>query len=137
MHEAVVKSLAIDGKRVMGEMAMLTPVDTGLLRMGNKAEVRETQTGVTLSFRNKEPYATFVEFGTGPIGEASPKKVIPEGMTLTYRDIGWTYEKDGKFWHTKGQPARPFFFPPIYNNKKRILENVKKAIKEVMTDDQP
>ena len=137
VHDAVVKTLAIEGKRVLVEMTLLTPVDTGMLRMGNRAEVRETLTGVSLSFRNKEPYATYVEFGTGPIGEASIKKFIPEGMNLTYRDIGWVYSKDGLFRFTNGQPARPFFYPPIINNRSRISKKVLDAVKEALSNDQP
>lgn len=134
-REAVEKSLAVGGKRVLSEMALNTPYDTGILRMGNKSEVRETTSGVSLSFRNKEPYAMFVEFGTGPIGEASPKGHVPEGIELVYRDIGWVYEKDGRFIYTEGQPARPFFYSSILNNKKVIEQYVKDAIKESMIND--
>lgn len=69
--------------------------------------------------RAGSPYAIFVEFGTGVVGEGTSGEagaIDAHGAMYWEYDInghgldGWTYfnEKDGQFYHTLGQPARPF-----------------------------
>ena len=69
-------------------------------------------------------HAFYVEYGTGPIGEASPH---PEpdrvgweyniGPTIHLNEkhpewgVGWYYPGDDGKWHwTQGQPSRPFMY---------------------------
>lgn len=75
--------------------------------------------------------ATFREFGTGPVGYASPKDLAPNfTKIITYRTLPWLIPADevgfdltdvygipqtkidGKtFFRTRGQPARPWLYP--------------------------
>lgn len=91
------------------------------------------------------------EFGSGPVGEASPKD-LPEGINPTYTQERWFIPAEqvpldleaiygmpritiqGKdFFITSGQPARPFMYPSL----KEILpqapdvyiEKVQKALR--------
>ena len=93
------------------------------------------------------------EFGTGPVGEESPKD-LPEGVNPVYTQTRWFIPAEqvaidlneiygmpkitiqGKeFYITSGQPARPFLYPSL----KEILpqmpdiykEHVQKKLKEL------
>jgi hypothetical protein len=92
---------------------------------------------VKLSVYNNEPYAVYVEFGTGTKGSASPKEFVPDGVSLVYRDTGWTYfsEKLNRYVHTNGFEARQFFYPPIFNELPWIEKELKKVVKRFMNND--
>lgn len=73
-------------------------------------------------------HATFVEFGTGIVGAKSPH---PEarGRGVGYDrnghgEAGWVYEKDGRYYHTKGYRSRPFW----YSTGKKLKSLVKRLI---------
>lgn len=86
----------------------------------------------------------FREFGTGPVGEASPKD-LPEGVNPVYSQERWfipadlvavdlevvygipkvtIQEKD--FFVTSGQPARPWLYPSV----KEVEENIPEIYKD-------
>lgn len=85
-------------------------------------------------------HATFVEFGTGIIGKASPYKgALPEGVDWQYATgktirqladgrYGWFYKgKDGNWYFTEGMPSRPF----MYNTANELRSIVVSTAKEV------
>ena len=112
----------------------------------NSIEAKQEGDGVWLVNANAD-YAAYVEFGTGLVGEsgvhpmfmdvASGVKVRDETprqrknrlgalrKTLTYQKYdlnkhgkeGWVFPKDGKFYTTYGQPAKPF----MYNTYKELV----------------
>lgn len=84
------------------------PIDTGELYDSCKSSVIATGDRVVLEVTNSAPHAKYVEFGTGPKGSESPHE-----LGKGYKDEGWVYknEKDGKFYYTEGQPAKPFIYP--------------------------
>lgn len=59
-------------------------------------------------------HATFVEFGTGIVGKNSPHEEADQRDVQYDRnghgESGWNYYKNGRFFHTKGQPSRPFMY---------------------------
>lgn len=86
----------------------------------------------------------FREFGTGPVGEASPKD-LPSGVNPVYTQERWFVpadlvavdleavygipkvtinEKD--FFMTRGQPARPWLYPSV----KEVEENIPEIYKD-------
>ena len=77
------------------------------------------------------PYAVFVEFGTGIVGQTSPH---PDPKDWQY-DInkhgedGWIYfnERDGRWHWTKGVESRPF----MYNTAKELEMECMRIAKEV------
>lgn len=59
-------------------------------------------------------HATFVEFGTGIVGAKSPHpEAGKRGVGYdrnAHGEKGWVYEKDGRYYHTKGYRSRPFWY---------------------------
>lgn len=73
------------------------------------------------------PYAFYVEYGTGPVGSASPhpeaaqagwQYAVGEHIKQGPGGLGWWYDKssdgtmsgDGNYHWTHGQPSRPFMY---------------------------
>lgn len=73
-------------------------------------------------------HATFVEFGTGIIGQNNPHEEAEErGISYdrnSHSESGWVYFKDGRFFRTKGQPSRPFW----YSARSKIIAKGKQLI---------
>lgn len=125
-------------------------VKTGELRGSIYTDVRNTADSVQgICYTNKK-YASYVEFGTGPNGQANHQGISPN-VPVAYRQTGWMMpasamsveeakgygfgiakNKDGKVigYYTKGQPARPFMYPAIANNVDNIIDIYQKYIKE-------
>ena len=95
---------------------------------------------VTAHIGTNVEYALYVEVGTGPKGQASHEGISPQAHPV-YRQTpwwihesqvdnnaasayGWYYiETDkGKFYKVSGQPARPFLYPAVKNNEKKISD---------------
>ena len=77
------------------------------------------------------PWAKYVEFGTGLVGQNNPH---PEpGLANWKYDInnhgesGWFYFKDGEWHWTKGMPSRPF----MYETRMELATKVAKIAREV------
>jgi len=85
----------------------------------------ETGTGVIWT---DNPYAIFVEFGTGVVGGGEPHPEAGE-HGWQYGDKGWVYYNDRVDRHlfTFGYRSRPF----MYNTVKRLEAEVPKIVKEV------
>lgn len=121
--------------RVRDEARMRVPVDTGELQNSIDYDIEETDKGyVGKVFSNKE-HAIYVELGTGPKGEANHSGISPKIKPI-YSPSGWVYydEDKQKFIFTKGQPARPFMYPALHDNREKISKfirfRVKKKIEE-------
>ena len=61
------------------------------------------------------PYAIYVEFGTGVVGEGQPHPEPPDGWKYDsneHGESGWWYfnERDQKWHWTKGMESRPFMY---------------------------
>ena len=79
------------------------------------------------------PYALFVEYGTGVVGERSPHPENTIGWEYdvhNHGDSGWVYylKTDGnnQFRWTKGMPSRPF----MYNTLRWLQDNVSRYTRE-------
>ena len=77
------------------------------------------------------PWAKFVEFGTGIVGEKNPH---PDTSIAGWKydvndrgEYGWHYYKDGEWHWTKGMPSRPF----MYETDIELMMEVSKIAKEV------
>lgn len=107
LGERVVRRLAEDGAEQARD---LVPVDTGDLMSSIDAEV-DGDKGYVRAYAE---HAAFVEFGTGVVGAGSPHP-NPVGWAYDvngHGEAGWVYPsaKDGHFYWTKGQPAKPFMY---------------------------
>ena len=85
-------------------------------------------------FTNKE-HATYVEFGTGPVGESNHEGISPEVKPM-YSPSPWIYYSDKveRFVFTEGQPAKPFLYPALHNNKKKITKFIKYRIRKELKE---
>ena len=98
--------------------------------------------------RVNSPVGVFREFGTGPVGEASPKD-LPEGVNPVYTQEPWFIPADQvdidltevygipsmiikgkKFYRTNGQPARPFLYPAFKQGVEGLEEVYKDEIRK-------
>lgn len=104
-------------KDVNNQQVRSTPVDTGDLRRSNIFH-RDPTVDIGWVLENPKDYAAFVEFGTG----ASVH--VPEGLA------DYAQQFKGKGIKEVNLPARPFFFTPFLNGRKKLIEDIKKAIKK-------
>jgi len=62
-------------------------------------------------------FAQYVEFGTGPKGQANHAGISPN-VGVSYTQHSWVYPTgDGEFRTTSGQPAKPFLYPAAKQNE--------------------
>ena len=132
MCESLVRKLTEEGIEIAKmQIASLDAVDTtDLLSSIGGVYFPSERLGVVYS---DCPYALFVEYGTGPVGEMNqhpePGKIqweynvgshIGPNMTHPEWGDGWLYlnTKDGQWHWTAGQPARPY----MYNTLKWLEE---------------
>lgn len=151
--EAAAKDAAL--KCAMANQAaakLLTPVDSGELRMRIDATVLvENDEAIGICFTNSD-HAAFVEFGTGPVGLASGGNGSPIqvhyslgpfavkrgtgklGETTTQFEDYWVYydELKEKFFATRGQPAQPFMYPGAMATKKQAQSIQTAALKKFL-----
>lgn len=120
---ALIKALAESGAEIARvQVAAMDAVDTGQLEHSIQGSFNpETRTGVIVA---DCPYAIYVEYGTGPVGEESPHpepdtsgwaynvgETIHQNIQHPEWGVGWWYPgDDGKYHWTNGQPARPFMY---------------------------
>ena len=119
---------------VRAAAVFLVPVETGELRSSIHTDVEHKNGGTQgVVYTNKE-YGSYVEFGTGPVGQENHFGISPD-VNVAYRQTGWVYHKDGKFFKTEGQPAQPFMYPALKHNEENIVrgfrEDVDKEIQKV------
>ena len=106
------------------QIAAMDAVDTGMLMNSVYGEYRDG-IGYVCAMANNglgQNYAVYVEFGTGPVGQASPHELAGEigweydvGETIyddPERGRGWWFysRHDHQWKFTQGQPARPFMY---------------------------
>lgn len=127
-------SIAKQTKLVQGEAKDLCPVDCGDLQQRIYTDVKSHQSKVIGKVFTNVEYAAYVEFGTGKKGEASGGDKYPG--QLSYKQDKWLVNIPdvGPRW-IEGQPAQPFMYPALKNNKELIKKNIasdlEKKIREV------
>ena len=124
------------------------PVVTGGLRESILTDMEtEDDTVRGICYSNLD-YAVYVEFGTGPKGQADHSGVSPD-VNIAYTQspwwihegpgdnevdretaerYGWPYidTKQGRFYKCTGQAAQPFMYPALKNNEDAIVKIVGK-----------
>ncbi len=127
-------SIAKQTKLVQGEAKDLCPVDSGDLQQRIYTDVKSQQSKVIGKVFTNVEYAAYVEFGTGKKGEESGGDKYPG--PLSYKQDKWLVNiaDVGPRW-IEGQPAQPFMYPALKNNKELIKKNIasdlEKKIREV------
>jgi HK97 gp10 family phage protein len=106
------------------------PVDTGELRDSIFSETEGTEYGARGTCWTNKEYATYVEFGTGPVGQENHDGIAPD-VPVAYTQSPWVYQDaDGNYHYTAGQPARPYMYPALANNEDEIVAIYEKKIRE-------
>ena len=108
-------ALAAAGEVVSADAKANCPVDTGYLRNSIAVQVD----GNSAVIGPSADYGIYVEFGTGSKGGG--------GVAHTTKG-SWVYCKNGRFYTTSGQPARPFLVPALTNNVDAIIAQFKAAL---------
>lgn len=103
-------------------------VDSGNLRdslteKNPEFVIRTSDTTVECGIQTAVPYAQFIEYGTGPLGD-------PE-VPHTSKEMWWYRGDDGKVHMARSQPARPFMRPALYENRMMFEEIINGRIREV------
>lgn len=130
LHNIDIKPIIEDATiRIRDEAKMRVPVDTAELQNSIDYNVDKTAEGFTGKvFTNKE-HGLYVELGTGPKGEASHIGISPEIKPI-YSPNGWVYYDTDKqkFIFTNGQPARPFMYPALHDNREKISKFIQEKV---------
>jgi len=111
-----------------------TSGENGKLRESITYSVQEKGDIITGTCYTDVEHGVYVEFGTGPKGQADHKDISPE-IAVTYRQDPWLiHESDidpatveyynffcietkvGKFYRSNGQAAHPFMYPALADN---------------------
>lgn len=129
---------------------LLCSVNHGELRNSIKTSIEMTQDHIRAETFTNKKHAPYVEFGTGPVGEANHEGISPE-FTPSYSQHGWGIPADkvdpadaemykwpkrtynGKeYYMTSGQPAQPFLYPALKNNEGKVKKALaKKLVKKI------
>lgn len=100
-----------------------------------------------------DDHAMYVEFGTGPKGQANHDGISPN-VSPVYTSKGWIIPanaidaEDAERYHmipyivqgtvfgyfTQGQAAKPFMYPALKNNEKIIIKRTKERINNAIKD---
>lgn len=123
------------------------PVDDGELRQSIYTSVEESGTTVTGTCFTLKKHGPFVEFGTGPKGQADHEGISPDVAVAYTQSPWWIHEsqidrstaekyhflaietKDGTFYRCAGQAAQPFMYPALKDNEDEIVNIVARAVR--------
>ena len=87
-----------------------------------QAETKMTADGAEGKVFTNTPHAAYVEFGTGPKGQANHSGVSPK-IPVTYTRHPWVYKSEDYGWvTTSGQPAKPYLYPAAKATEPRVLQ---------------
>lgn len=127
---------------VKAEAKLLCPVSDGELRGSISSKVGTEGDKVIGAVYTNKAYGPFVEFGTGPIGEANHSGISPLVNPSYSQEPWWIHEsqidaetaekygwfsidtKQGRFYRSSGQAAQPFLYPALKNNEERVTRNI-------------
>lgn len=125
--EIMEKAVKSGAKVVQAQAKELAPVDTGELRNSIKVKTNVENGKIQgIVYTNKE-YAPYVEFGTGPVGEANKPDLPPEvASEITYKQEGWHTPRG----YTQGQKPQPFLYPALESSKDKVNKAVKNSIRK-------
>jgi len=123
----VVKKLVSRGLNIAKPLAQSAKPDLGA---GIAADPLETDGAVAKGgFGTNHALAPYFEYGTGlpghtgAVANGQPRNPAANGFTFTLQTEirsgphagelrrGWVYFKNGRFYHTLGQSAKPFMYP--------------------------
>ena len=147
MNPIVEKAVKKQAEMVRGVAVKLCPANHGELRGSIQTKVeQDAESTIGCVYTNKE-YAPYVEFGTGPKGQADHAGISPN-VPVTYRQDPWWFpgdkvnpsdadkyhwptstKGDQTFYFTEGQAAQPFMYPALKSMEKYVVSGLKTELK--------
>lgn len=149
VKNTLAQSVGREIKNVTADAKMRCPALHGELRQSITDRVDNFDDKITgTSYTNKE-YAPYVEFGTGPNGEANHNGISPV-LDPAYVQQGWmmpadamsreeaedyglgVVEKGGEVigYLTNGQAAQPFMYPALKDQEEKVSRNLQAALRK-------
>lgn len=134
-------------KQVQSAARLMCPVHDGELRRSIQMKTENMGGWVVGTVYTNKKYAPYVEFGTGPKGEADHSGISPAVSVAYTQEPWWIHEDDvdakmveeyhwfyidtpeGRFYRCSGQAAQPFMYPALKDNEERITKNMENALK--------
>ena len=117
-YKAVVKGI----KTVQAEAKSLCPVGDGELRSSIYTSQETTSETVRGSCYTNKSYAAYVEFGTGPKGQANHQGISP--------DVDVVYVQSPWFYQCFGQKAHPYMYPALKNTESKVERFFQEAVEK-------
>lgn len=97
------------------------PKDTGSLARSIESRVIEEDGKLIGEVFTNESYAPYIEYGTGLFAENGDGR----------KEVPWNYQDDSGAWHsTSGMAPQPYMRPALNENRTKILEKLKGALKQ-------
>ena len=126
LEKSVTKNMK---ETVQAEAKLLCSVDIGDLRESIKVKTEVGDNSITGIVYTNNDHAPYVEFGTGKVGENTPVADKYPG-SLSYKQDKWlAVIPDVGPRYIAGQPAQPFLYPALKNNKDKIVAGIKNDLK--------
>lgn len=125
-------------------------ISSGELRNSLAMATRQHVGGVYAHVGTNKEYATYVEFGTGPVGAAHHAGTSPDVHVAYTQSPWWIHESQispevaaiygwqyieteaGRFYKCSGQPAHPYLYPAFRNNQKEIEDILARGFEEAI-----
>ena len=135
-------------KTVQAEAKSLSPVHDGELRDSIYTSVETSDGNIVGTCYTNKSYAAYVEFGTGPKGQANHEGISPDAAVSYSQSPWWIHESqvgretaerygwpcidtpDGRFYRCSGQAAQPYMYPALKNNEQEIERIFEEAVKK-------
>ena len=126
LEKSVTKNMK---ETVQAEAKLLCSVDIGDLRESIKVKTEVSNDSVTGIVYTNSDHAAYVEFGTGKVGEDTPVTDKYPGP-ISYKQDKWlAVIPDVGPRYIAGQPAQPFLYPALKNNKDKVVKGIKNDLK--------
>lgn len=142
IEQEMEKAVGRQTKMVQGKAKLLCPVNDGELRNSIKTMVERREDRITGIVYTNKKHAPYVEFGTGPKGEADHSGIAPNIAVAYSQKPWWIHESqvdketaeqyhwfkietsDGIFYQCTGQAAQPYMYPALKDNEKTAVKNM-------------
>lgn len=148
--ECLYKQVAEETQKVRSRAVLLCPTNHSELKQKIFGKTNKTNDGVQGVVYTNVEYAQYVEFGTGPKGQANHEGISP-AVKVRYALHGWAFPaedipaSDAEKYHwpkrtyegkeyflTSGQPAQPFMYPALKDYEETVKKNIKKATEKYL-----
>lgn len=134
-------------KKVQAEAKRLCPSHDGELRSSIYTDVEWGAEYVRASCYTNKSYSPYVEFGTGPKGQANHEGISPDVAVAYTQAPWWIHESQvdrrtaemyhwfyvdtpkGRFYQCAGQKAQPYMYPALKNQADEVTKVFDEAVR--------